>query len=102
MKSRTGVAARSSHLSFNLISFICLKAFLIGEVLLSMLDIQLVALDMTLLLTPPETVLKHVEAAGGGGGRKQGSHNPSSARDSKRWKVLSLERGKQRHRTGFL
>lgn len=100
MKSRTGVAARSSHLSFHLISFLCLKAFLIGEVLLSMLDIQLVALDMMLLLTPPETDLKHGEAAGGG--RKQGSHNPPSAHDSKRWKVLSLERGKQHHRTGFL
>lgn len=77
------------------ISSLCLKGFLIGDVLLSILDIQMVALDMMLLLTPPETIPKYGEAVGDG--RKQGSHNSSSAHNSKRWKVFSLGRGKQHH-----
>ena len=47
-------------------SSLCLKGLVIGEALLSITDIQMVALDMTLLLTPPETIPKHGEAAGGG------------------------------------
>lgn len=70
------------------ISSLCLKGFLTGEVLLSILDIQVVSLDMTLLLTPPATTLKHGEAVGGG--KKQGSHNSSSAHVSKRWKIFIL------------
>lgn len=82
-----------------LILSLYLKEFLTGEVPLSILDIQMVALDMMLLPTPPETILKHGEAMGGG--RKQESHNTCSAQGSKKWKVLSLGKGQQHHRTGL-
>lgn len=76
-----------------------LKKFLTGEVPLSLLNIQMVALDMMVLSTPPETILKHEEAMGGG--KKQESHKSCSAQGSKRQKVLSMGKDQQHHRMGL-
>lgn len=83
------------------LSSLCLRGFFTGEVLLSILNIQIVALDMMLLLTPPETIPKHGEAAGSG--KSRGATTPPAHTTARRfcpWKQVSATTGQVSSRCG--
>jgi len=85
------------------ISSLCLKGFLTGKVLLSILDIQMVALNKTLLQTPPETIPKHKEAEDGGRSRELPTppvHTTARGGRFCPWKWISSATGQVSSRSG--